>query len=528
MVATEPEDLDQLVQQHILFALRRRKLARRLQDVVATQCCKAVRVVSARVSAEIRTPKQIALAAQREAETSVLPKVATKLRPESDRTIFGMDDVVLAMAEELAGPRSRSLLLVGPSGVGKTSAVRELANQSRGLGLDGRVFRQRDRSFADMFHLIVLDEPDEATTLRTLIHAMRDAESEFGVAFALDVLPVVLEFTRRYQRELAYPGKAIRWLRDLAIKFRGGSIDRQESLTQFQAKTGIRTALADGATKLRRDEIVANLSVSIIRQEAAVEAMADVMTVAAARLNDPHRPLGSLLFLGPTGVGKTHCAKVLAAYLFSNESRLLRFDMNEFPSAYSATRLVGTFARPDGLLTQAVRNQPYSILLFDEIEKAHPDVHDLLLQILGEARLTDALGRVVDFSNTVIILTSNLGTRDALRQLGFANQDGARAEPIYLKAVREFFRPEFVNRFDRIVPFSRLSREDVKLIVAQLMADILSREGLSRRKCALDVTDDAIEWVVDQGYDPKLGARAIRRAVERRLVQPLSREMARL
>jgi len=254
--------------------------------------------------------------------------------------------------------------------------------------------------------------------------------------------------------------------------------------------------------------------------------MAEVVSIAKARLNDPARPLGSLFFLGPTGVGKTECSKALAQYLFSDESRLLRLDMNEFVSPNAAARLVGTFGQPDGLLTGAVRHQPFCVLLFDEIEKAHPDVFDLLLQILGEARLTDARGRTADFSNAVVILTSNLGTRQAATDLGFRKKDEVSSQDMYLKAVQDFFRPEFFNRLDRIVPFQQLSREEMERIARLMIAEATGRQGLVRRKCVVDMTPPALERIIDRGYDPALGARAMRRSVERELVSPLARQLA--
>src|SRR5262249_7994327 len=224
-------------------------------------------------------------------------------------------------------------------------------------------------------------------------------------------------------------------------------------------------------------------------------------------------------------VGKTQCAKALATYLFGDAEKLVRFDMNEFIEAGSAARLVGTFFNPEGLLTAAVRRQPFAVVLLDEIEKAHPEVFDLLLQVLGEGRLTDALGRTVDFSNTIIILTSNLGVREAQASIGYHAGDGHNRE-VYALAAERFFRPEFFNRLDRIVPFDRLGREDVGRIARLLIGDLFQREGLRRRKSILRVEERALDRVVDQGFDPVLGARALKRAIERQLTQPISARLA--
>jgi hypothetical protein len=231
--------------------------------------------------------------------------------------------------------------------------------------------------------------------------------------------------------------------------------------------------------------------------------------------------MASFLFLGPTGVGKTQCAKTIAAYLYGSEEKLIRFDMNEYVEPWSASRLVGTFAEPDGLLTSRVERQPFSVVLLDEIEKAHPDVFDLLLQVLGEGRLTDALGRTVDFTNAIIILTSNLGVREAGTQFGFGDDDRG-VWSVYVQAAERFFRPEFFNRLDRIIPFNRLGRDQVRQIARLVIQRVFDREGLVRRRCVLDIDPQAMEKVVEEAYNPLLGARALKRAVERQIAQPVA------
>lgn len=387
-----------------------------------------------------------------------------------------------------------------------------------------RVFRERDRGFADLFHLVPLEEPAPEKLLPLLLRVVRGLESKHRCRFEIDVLPTVLELTRRYQRDLANPGKSALVLEQLARKH-SGDIARDQVLDDFRDRTGLDSRFLNRLQSLNRQEAVEGLRRWIIGQQAAIDAMADVVMIAKSRLNDPQKPLASLFFLGPTGVGKTESAKALARYLFGNEDRLLRFDMNEFVSADSAARLVGTFDRPDGLLTAAVRQQPFCVVLLDEIEKAHPNVFDILLQILGDARLSDALGRTVDFSNAIVILTSNLGTREAAAQIGFSG-DRHQQQEVYLRAVRDFFRPELFNRLDRITPFDPLSREELRQIARKTLADVFAREGFVRRQCTMELLPGVEDWVIDRGYQPSLGARAMKRAVEDHIVRPLAVEIA--
>ncbi len=387
-----------------------------------------------------------------------------------------------------------------------------------------RVFRERDRGFADLFHITRLEEPPDETLIPLLLRLNRSLELRHECRFDIDVLPTVLELTRRYQPDQSYPGKAAVLLERLAVAHRESEITRDSVLEEFRRQSGLDTRFLDRNIRLSRKEIAKALGEQIVGQREAVDAMADVVSVAKARLNDPHKPLASMLFLGPTGVGKTECAKALARYLFGDEDRLLRFDMNEFLSADAVAQLVGTFQRPEGLLTSAVRERPASVVLLDEIEKAHANVFDLLLQILGEARLTDALGRTVDFSNTIVLLTSNLGTGHSSIASGFGGEEWDGRDTL-LRAVRDFFRPEFFNRLDRIIPFSHLGRAELAHIAERILSQVLAREGFQRRQSALDISPDALAWVVDQGYHPELGARAMKRAVEDHVVQPLAEQL---
>jgi ATP-dependent Clp protease ATP-binding subunit ClpC len=390
-----------------------------------------------------------------------------------------------------------------------------------------RVLRERDRGFADLFHVLPLRELDDDQTLRILVTAQRDLEGREKCRFGVDILPTVLDLQRRYARRLAFPGKACQFLRRLAVKHHDKDVTRKDVLTEFHLQSGLSLSFLDGQTRLAREQIVEALAERIIGQRAALDAAADVIAIAKARLNDPERPLGTLLFLGPTGVGKTQCAKAIAGYLFGSPDHLLRFDMNEFVEPGAAARLVGTFFQPEGLLTAAVRRRPFAVILLDEIEKAHPEVFDLLLQVLGEGRLTDAHGRLADFTNTIVILTSNLGVRESQGRFGIRGGAAGDVDPsVFVQAAERFFRPEFFNRLDRVVPFGPLRRDDIWKIAEGLIQDVLEREGLVRRKCLLQVEEDALERIVDKGFDPKFGARALKRAIERHLTQAVAARIA--
>ena len=388
-----------------------------------------------------------------------------------------------------------------------------------------RVLRERDRALADLFHILPVREPGESANLRILIETIRRFEGQYRCTFATDVLPTVLELERRYVRDAAMPGKAAALLRRLATKYAGKPIQRDTVLSEFNAQSGLSVAFLDNRQRLERSEIVEAVGRNLVGQHDAVEAMADTVMVAKARLNDAGRPLATFLFLGPTGVGKTQAAKALAAYLYGDADRLVRFDMNEYVDYASPARLIGTFAQPEGLLTSAVRRQPFSVILLDEIEKAHPAVFDLLLQALGEGRLTDALGRTADLTNSIIIMTSNLGVREAGAVFGLKAAAADRGEA-FVGAAERFFRPEFFNRLDRVIPFQPLSRQDISAIASRLIRDVFDRDGLRQRKCVLRVDGPAIDRVADLGFHPELGARALKRAIERELTRPVAAALA--
>ena len=277
---------------------------------------------------------------------------------------------------------------------------------------------------------------------------------------------------------------------------------------------GERTKLLRMEDELRR---------RVVGQEDALRAVANAVRRARAGLADPNRPIGSFLFLGPTGVGKTELTKALASFLFDDDRAMVRIDMSEFMEKHAVSRLIGAppgYVGYDegGVLTEAVRRRPYQVILFDEVEKAHEDVFNILLQVLDDGRLTDGQGRTVDFRNTIIVLTSNLGS-----EVLAAQEDGpisALAGAQVMKVVRDHFRPEFLNRLDEIVLFRRLQRSDMAVIVDIQLAGL--RQRLADRKVALELDRPAMDWLAEQGYDPVYGARPLKRVLQRSLQNGLA------
>jgi ATP-dependent Clp protease ATP-binding subunit ClpB len=262
---------------------------------------------------------------------------------------------------------------------------------------------------------------------------------------------------------------------------------------------------------------------SVVGQEPALKAVSNAVRRARAGLQDPNRPIGSFLFLGPTGVGKTELTKALARFLFDDEKALLRIDMSEFMEKHAVARLIG--APPGyvgyeegGVLTEAVRRRPYQVILFDEVEKAHEDVFNILLQVLDDGRLTDGQGRTVDFRNTIIVLTSNLGSDVLAHQPDGESTDMVQAQ--VMKVVRDHFRPEFLNRLDEIILFSRLQKVDMSKIVDIQMRRL--QKLLEDRKITLKLDDLSHAWLANEGYDPVYGARPLKRVIQRSLQNPLA------
>lgn len=382
-----------------------------------------------------------------------------------------------------------------------------------------------DLSLRRLFERVLVEESSREET-RAVLTEIRDSTSAPISDAVLGELQEASEFFLGHQ---ARPGNAANLLRAVitALKDVQRPATRRDVLDVLSKSTGVPAELLDDVAPLDLAALQSFFDQRIIGQPEAVAAIVDLVTLIKAGLTDPQRPFGVLLFVGPTGVGKTELARALAEFIFGDPGRLLRFDMSEFASPDGFTRLIGGRGE-NGLLTDAVRQRPFSVVLLDEIEKSHVNVFDLCLQIFDAGRLTDGRGRLVDFRRSIVILTSNVGAEAPSTPLGFGRVTST-PEPDADRTFREltrFFRPEFLNRIDRIVNFRPLSLETAERIARRELDLVLQRSGIARRGLSVHVDPGLIALLVKQGYSPHFGARPLKRTVEKQVLLPLARAIA--
>ena len=613
--APQPDALETMLVQHVKTTLMRIKANASLERLVWLTRAKDVELVPLECAIECKSPKQLAREAAdaRSRPKSVLKEVGVDLSTEHLQRAYEVEPLLVRLAETLSGAEPRCVLLVGPSGVGKTAAVHELVRRRREFGFGSTPFwstsgarlvagmsgfgmwqeraaelwreASHERAILHLGNLLELMEVGKSEhqtqgiasflrpylsrgdllaiaecTLEQLplierqephllsafaqlpvVEPTREQGTrilaQYATAFPGIVVPISGEglakvdlLHRRYATYSAYPGRPLRFLRNL-LSDQGPIAEGRPPLSDrdvtaaFSRETGLPRALLDESETLDLPGARRWFAERVIGQPEAVDLVVDLLATVKARLTRPRKPIASLLFIGPTGVGKTEMAKALAEFLFGARERLTRFDMSEYADPSAVQRLVGGNFRGEGHLTARIREQPFSVLLLDEIEKAHPLLFDLLLQVLGEGRLTDAAGRVADFSNAVVVMTSNLGAESfGHGAFGIARPEGksAQARDHFLRAVQEFFRPELFNRIDRIVPFAALDETTILRIAHRQLDLVLARDGIRYRGVALSFEPDVAAHLSERGFDARYGARPLKRAIDRDLLAPLA------
>lgn len=631
-VATGKADLEMLLRREILFALMRESATRSLRELVRVARGEPLYLNETPLLLTLESPKKAAQRRARELETSesVLAQVGQNLGRNPLPPAYEVDKLVEQLAAALTGRRPLSVLLVGPSGVGKTALVGELARRRNELlssrvhvwstngsqlvaGMTGfgkwqercgklvkeaaregaivhlgnllelcevgqhignsqgiasflrpylsrgellaiaectpeqlQVIERRDPQLLTVFRQIKVEEPTpeqgRCIFLNSALAAPGSSTSQRGEAarqsadgetISLDALETLDRLHRRYATYSAFPGRPLRFLQNLLRQRRqseseAGAVSANDVTAAFSRETGLPRFLLDDSEHLDLEAAHRWFAERVVQQAEAVQLVVDLLATVKAGVTRQGRPVASLLFIGPTGVGKTEMAKSLAEYLYQSPRRMVRFDMSEYANAAALDRLIGGTYQTPGLLTSKVREQPFGVVLLDEFEKAHPQFFDLLLQILGEGRLTDAAGRVAYFNNAVVIMTSNLGAETYGKQaIGFQSDSDPvqAAREHFERQLKSFVRPELFNRIDRIVPFAPLSREAIEQIARREVDLVRARDGIHFRGVQLEIDDAALTQLADAGFDPRYGARPLKRAIERRLLAPLADQL---
>jgi ATP-dependent Clp protease ATP-binding subunit ClpA len=607
VIASDEAELERRVPDELKLVLHRTRANATLWNLASLQRCQSLSIESAKLTADIPTPKDLAMReARAPKEPSVLENVAVDLTRQTLPQAHEYEAHARRLADALSEPGPQSVLLVGPSGVGKTAVFHELvrrrqhyqfgrtpfwatsgsrlvagmsgfgmwqercdklrkeASRTRAIlhlgnlvelmevgkgvmiqqGIAGflrpfiargellcvvectpeqlPIIERQDPHLLGVFHKLEISEPEPDTAAAILFSVAHEISQAKGrELIELNTLETIDRLHRRYATYSAYPGRPLRFLRNLLS-------DREQPATDadvyaaFSRETGLPRLMLDSALPMPPGPVRQFFTERIIGQPGAIGLVTDLLATVKAGLSRPRKPLASLLFVGPTGVGKTETSKALAEFLFNDRRRITRFDMSEYASPAAVQRLIGGAFGEEGLLTARVREQPFAVLLFDEFEKAHPLFFDLLLQVLGEARLTDAAGRLADFSNAVVIMTSNLGAEGFMQGgIGFG-ENAADAAGHFTRALRDFVRPELLNRIDRVVPFLPLDETSVLRIVRREVELLKQRPGLRDTGTRLEVGDDALQLVARKAYQPALGARPLKREIESGLLVPLA------
>lgn len=603
--AETPEELVTVLQQAVELEFSRKKRLTDVRHLITTQWYEEIETEKHVIETRFHNLSELANLHDRK-EREWLPEIAQSLKRLGQRRCFGRDNELEQMLRALTGKYSRSVLLVGRAGVGKTALVQEVyrVGAERGLGSVtfwettaarmlqkltvesgweeslGHVLEELSqrgdilyvRNFAQLFEvgayvgnpismaefmreylalgsvrLVTECTDEEFATIETrapgytgLFQVLRleppavvqqpdIVRRRLHVSHPKQLIPKpAIEETLRLQHRYAlysgFPGKTVHFLESLLNQENNTALTREAVVTRFCEESGMPRFLVDSRTTLNLDDLRQFFQSRLFGQDAVIDIVVNLLASVKTRLTRPGKPIASLLFVGPTGVGKTELAKALAEFMFGDSKRLIRFDMSEFSDEIAVLRLTGDVSGGQGLLTDKVRQQPFSVVLFDELEKAHFAFYDLLLQVIGEGRLTDARGQVADFCSSVIIMTSNIGAGvSRQRSPGFHERDKSLTalHQHYLHTVQQFFRPELFNRLDQVIPFNALSLNVLRPIVRRELDKIIARDGLRTREVSLQIEDAVIDYLANLSGDSHYGARQLQRCLHEQVVIPL-------
>lgn len=389
-------------------------------------------------------------------------------------------------------------------------------------------------NYLSFFQVIRLQAPEGEALEKIIVQKVKDIAANKRVLIDEEAIREVIRLNLRFNPYSGMPGKPIHFLESILINKKhaadgnghgGIRISKKEVIKYFCEDSGMPLFMVDPSLPMDTEQIRQDFNKKIYGQEQAVNSLVEILAAVKTALARKGQPIASLLFVGPTGVGKTELAKVLANFMFGNKGNLVRFDMSEYSNYYATLRLIGQDYFTEGLLTSAVRKSPFCVLLFDEIEKAHPTFFDLLLQVLSEGRLSDNRGKTVNFCSTIIIMTSNIGAEKLQRgSIGWAKDEDDPAA-LYISAIENYFRPELFNRIDRVIPFGMLTQKVVREVVQREIELFKQREGIKYRRMDLSIDDKVLKYLAKEGYHPKYGARQLQRCILDQLVIPLSRQL---